>query len=182
MNIRKKLLVVSALLFAVHGFSQTIYTQTINNIDGSPVAFSSYHGSKVLLLIAPALQEDSLLVDEIDSFKVYYGDSIKIIGIMSYEDGYADSNKTKIKSMYQSRGLGNMVLTEGMHTRKGAGQSPLFTWLVSDSANLRFKVRVGGVQQKFFISQFGKLYAVLSAPMPLVSAAVEQQVFRKIEN
>ncbi|MBC7387782.1 MAG: hypothetical protein H7329_01100 [Opitutaceae bacterium] len=118
MNIRKKLLVAFALLFAVHGFSQTIYTQTINNIDGSPVALSSYQGSKVLFIIAPTKLADSSMVDDIDSFKVKYGDTIKLVGILSFEDGYADSNKAAIKSIYQSRGLGNMLLTEGMHTRK----------------------------------------------------------------
>ena len=106
MNIKRKLLVVFALLFAVHGFSQTIYTQTINNIDGSPVAFSSYQGSKVLFIIAPTKLGDSSMVDDIDSFKVKYGDTIKLVGIMSFEDGYADSNKAAIKACTKAGVLG----------------------------------------------------------------------------
>ncbi|MBC7387781.1 MAG: hypothetical protein H7329_01095, partial [Opitutaceae bacterium] len=51
-------------------------------------------------------------------------------------------------------------------------------WLTADSSNLRFHAKVEGLGQKFFISQFGKLYAINIPQVPLMSEALEQQVYR----
>ena len=144
------------------------------------MALSSYQGSKVLFIIAPVDIEDSLKVSEIAAFNNRYGDTVKLIGIVSNEDGYVDSNKTKIKAMYQSKGV-NIVLTEAMFTKKSAGanQSALMQWLTKQSMNKRFDENAKGVGQKFFADENGKLFSVLIPETDLFSPAVERNVYRK---
>lgn len=166
--------------FALSSFGQSaIYNQSVTNIDGGQVMLNSYAGKKVLFIIAPARLADTAKVDELVAFNTRYGDTVKLIGIMSLEDGFEDSNKVAIKSMYQSRGV-NIVLTQGMYTKKSsANQSAIMQWLTKRTMNKRFDDDAGGVGQQFYVDENGKLFSVLIAQTDLFSPAVERNVFRK---
>ncbi len=167
--------------FVLSGYGQSADSLTIKNIDGADVSLLSYQGKKILFLIAPSDLSDSLKVNEIAAFNAQYGDSLHLVCIMSKEDGYVDSNKAAIKSMYQSRGL-NVLLTEGMYTKKAAGtnQSTLMQWLTKRSINKRFDEDAGGVGQQFYVNENGKLFSVLVAQTPLLSPAVKRNIDRKM--
>lgn len=166
--------------FVLSGYGQSsVYTQSVTNIDGGQVLLNSYAGKKILFIIAPAKLADTAKVDELAAFNTRYGDTIKLIGIMSLEDGYVDSNKAAIKSMYQSRGV-NIVLTQGMYTKKTSAYQPaLMQWLTKRTMNKRFEEDAGGVGQQFYVDESGKLFSVLIAQTNLFSPAVERNVYRK---
>ena len=75
-----------------------------------------------------------------------------------------------------------VLLTEGMFTKKSAGvnQSALMKWLTNRSMNKRFEEDAGGVGQKFFADEKGKLYSVLVAQIPLFSPAVDRNIQRHL--
>lgn len=148
-------------------YSQSIYSIGFNDIDGNNISIAQYQNKKVLFLIAPISTTDSLLIDGIISFKDHFGDSIQLVGIMSVEDGYSSANRQSIKELYQSRGI-NILLTEGMYTRKssGAGQSALLQWLTDKEDNKRFNTDASGIGHKFFVSRMGKLLGSVSAQVP----------------
>lgn len=161
--------------------AQSIHALSLTNIDGAQVSLNTFLGQKVLFIIAPVKISDSLKVDELATFNARYGDTIKLVGIMSVEDGYADSNKALIKALYQAKGV-NLLLTQGMHTRKAAGasQTAIMKWLTDRNLNKRFDADGEGVGQKFFIDENGKLYSVLIAQTHLFSPAVERNIYRKL--
>ena len=182
MKIEMKKLLAIVLLFgwATVGSGQSIYTQSLTDIDGSSVSLSTYLGKKILFLIAPVNEADSLKLDEIVAFAAKYPDSVKMVGILSIEDGYVDSNKASIKSMYQSKGI-NMVLTQGMLTQRDAGtnQGAIMKWLTTGSMNKRFNTDANGVGQLFFVNEAGSLFSVLIPQTPLLSAAVKRCIERR---
>ncbi len=183
MKIEMKRLLVMVWLcgWAMIGNSQSIYTQSFTDIDGGSVSLSTYQGKKILFMIAPLKEADSLKLNEIVAFAAKYPDSVKMVGIMSIEDGYVDSNKASIKSMYQGKGI-NMVLTQGMLTHRDAGtnQGTIMKWLTSRALNKRFSDDAGGVGQMFFVNEMGNLYSVLIAQTSLISPAVDRNLKRKL--
>lgn len=162
-----------ALLFSlVNG--QNFYQLKFKKINGDSVAMSSFAGRKVLFLIASFNQTDSSFT-QLQAFKKRYGDSVQVIGVLSFEDGYQSSNTAAIKNLYSKL---DVILTEGMFTKKSSGnnQSPLMKWLTDKNKNMHFDVDAKGIGQKFFISSTGRLYAVLSAGASLKSPFVEKVV------
>ncbi len=176
----KTLFVLLLCSAALSMYGQSADSLSVNNIDGSSVSLLSYQGKKILFLIAPARISDSSKLDELAAFNSRYGDTVKLVGIMSKEDGFVDSNKAKIKTMYQNKGI-NILLTEGMFTKKtaGANQGSLMQWLTKLSMNKRFEENAKGVGQKFFADENGKLFSVLIPETSLFSSAVERNIYKK---
>lgn len=162
------------------GYGQSIYTQSFTNIDGGTVALSGYQGKKILFVIAPMLG-DTLKVNDLAAFWAKYPDSVKLVGIMSTEEGYADSNKAAIKSMYQSRGI-TIVLTGGMYTKKAAGnnQGGIMKWLTDKTVNKRYDTDASETGQLFFVNEAGKLFSVLIPETSLLSSSVQRNIERKL--
>ena len=161
------------------GTSGSIHSISITDIDGGSFNLGNYAGKKIMVFIAPVNNNDISKINEIDSFQTLYGDSIKLVGIMSYEHGYIDSNKAKIKNIYTSKGV-DILLTEGMHTKNTSGVTvaSFVYWLTSKSQNLRFNVEIKGIGQKFFINKQGLLYGVVPPEIPLTSTIVRSYALK----
>jgi len=177
---KKALIVVLAFYWCSPSIAQSLHSFTFKNIDGNNVNLGSYQDSSILLIcLAPIKADDSIRINEIDSLVTRYGSKMKMIGVMSIEDGFIDSNKTAIKNLYSNRGI-TITLTEGMYTRKSSSnQSVLLNWLTSKTQNLRFNVDAKGIGQKFFIDKYGKMFAVLPPEVPFISPIVENYINRK---
>jgi glutathione peroxidase len=165
---------ILAQLTNAQGYQQLSFT----TIDGENFSLSFYSGKKVLFIIAPLAQADSSFT-QIQSFASRYQDTVKVIAIPSFEDGYQATNATALKAMYSNTGI---VLTEGMHTKKtsGANQSLLMKWLTDKSRNYHYDMDAQGIGQKFFVSEQGSLFAVLvpqtSLQHPIVNSIVHTSV------
>ncbi len=177
---KKALILLLAIYWCSTSMAQSLHSLTIKNIDGNNVNLGSYQDSSILIIcLAPVHANDSIRIKEIDSLVTVFGSKMKIVGVMSIEDGFIDSNKTAIKNLYSNRGI-SITLTEGMYTRKtSSNQSVLLNWLTSKTQNLRFNIDAKGVGQKFFLDKFGKLFAVLPPEVPFISPIVENYINRK---
>lgn len=145
------------LLLATTGYSQALYDLPVKDIDGNAINLKKYIGKKILFLVVPVKRTDSLLI-QLDSFLVQYSSKINVIGILSNEDGYRPDTKSTLKQLYANKGI---VLTEAMNIRKGQDQSPLLQWLTDRSKNHHFDMDAKGIGQKFFVSETGRLFAVM---------------------
>jgi glutathione peroxidase len=165
-------IIAAIFLLATTGFSQLLYEIPVKDIEGNNINLKTYMGKKILFLIVPLNSDDSVLI-QLDSFLIKYSGKIKVIGILSAEDGYSPVKKTSIKQLYNSRGI---VLTEVMKTRKGQSQQPLMQWLTNRSKNNHFDMDAMGIGHKFFVSETGRLFAVLppraSLTYPMISRIV----------
>ena len=168
------LVFVNVALFFLLVSGQNFYQLKFKNINGDSVSLSSLAGKKVLFFITALSQSDSNF-SQLQAFKNRYRDSIQVIGILSFEDGYHSNNASAIRRLYNNMGI---ILTEGMYTKKSSGnnQSPLMKWLTDKNKNMHFDIDAKGIGQKFFVSQVGRLYAVMSPESSLASFFIDKVV------
>lgn len=168
----KKNFVFCLLIFSCFSSkSQSLYQYTIFNIDGDTIHLKT-DSTRMLFIIAPVNPSDTL-ISHIAAFKNKYGNQIKVIGVLSKEDGYNDANKAAVKQIYDTTGV---ILTEGVYTHKSSGeqQAPFMKLLTHKDMNWYFDHEVVGIGQKFFVSRTGRLHAVLRPQTPLEAPAVKR--------
>lgn len=165
---------ILALLCSIAAYTadcQGLYDHSFNDINNKNVHLKDFAGKKLLFIILPVRATDSL-VAQLKNFVESYGDKVKVIGVLSQEDGHLKSGKADIINSYQKSGI---LITDVMSSRKGNGQSPVMKWLTNKSENGHFDVDVKGPGQKFFVNEQGKLYAVLGQ-LPLSSPFISKIV------
>lgn len=146
------------LTLTVAASSQSLYNLTINNIDGDSVQLSSFSGKKLLVMILPLSDQDSI-AGQLVSLAGQHSDSVAVIGVISLEDGYTGEMKEAIKVFYGGAGI---TLTEPMYIRKSStGQSGLMQWLTDKDKNRHFNRDADAIGMMFFVGETGKIFAVL---------------------
>lgn len=172
----KKIMILFVLLtgFVAGGFSQSVYELSFKSANGDSISLSQYRGKKVLIMIVPLNLKDSVY-HQLEAFRSRYGDSVAIVAIPSVEDGFVPGNKAAVSKLYNNKGF---TLAEGMKTRRAAGaqQSPLMQWLTDVKKNRHFNNDAEGVGQKFFVSESGRLFAVMGSRTSLQSPIIDRIV------
>lgn len=161
-------------------YLESVYTHTVKTIEGINKPLTNYQGKKILVITLPVQQNssnDSLLYS-LDSLRAAHNNSLVIIAVPSYEDGYAPVLKNSLKMWYRSKLNMDIIVTEGYVTRKTSGntQHPLFKWLTDKSRNDHFDRDITGPRNKFVISATGELIGVLGAQTRLGSSAMNNLI------
>ena len=160
----KKIIGIS-LLIAFFAFKNTIgvFDLTIMTPGGEDQSLAAYQGKKMMIVVLPVTQTtaDSNLLELLDSLSINYVDSINIVGIPSYEDGFKDDSIGSLITWYRSILGDQFIISGGMSTRKNSAyQTPLFSYLTNADQNGYFNDDVQGAGEKFFIDASGNLYAI----------------------
>jgi glutathione peroxidase-family protein len=168
------------VLFAHLGQAQSLSQLAFKKLNGDSVRVSSFAGKKVLFFIAPLSPSDSNFV-QLKAFKERYKDTVQVVCIVSLEDGYKAAHAKGLQAQYDKMGV---VLTEAMYTRKTSGkeQSELMKWLTDRTKNTHFDMDSKGIGHKFFITESGRLFAVLPPQAPLTAAIIDNIVHSKSRN
>jgi glutathione peroxidase-family protein len=154
--------------------SQNISQISFKTLSGDTVLLSSLLGKKTLFFIVPLNQNDPHF-SQLQAFKNRYGDTVRIVGIPSIEDGFITSGSSSLQNLYGSMGI---QLSEGMYTKKSSGtnQSSLMKWLTNKNQNLHFDMDASGIGHKFFVSESGRLFAVMPSQARLGSPIIDRIV------
>jgi glutathione peroxidase len=174
---KQLIITISTFFVTAVCFSQSIYTYNIPKIEGGTQSLTAYQNKKLLIIILPTQQNagnDSLL-RSIDSLRAANNNSLSIIAVPSYEDGYTPAIKNKLKTWYRTLLHSSIVIADGLYTRETSGsqQHGLFQWLTDKNKNGHFDIDVTGPRMKFFIWTDGNLDGVLSAPTKLGGIAMQ---------
>jgi len=165
-------LIFTSLIYV--GKSQNFHDLSFKNIDGNQVSANTFISKKVLFIIIPLSATDSLFT-QLQAFRSRYDDTVKIVGIPSFEDGFQTSNSTTLKNLYNPLGI---ILTEGMYTKKSSpNQSVLAKWLTDKTKNRHFDADSKGIGSKFFVSGTGRLFAVMP-PQTLLGSQIINRIVR----
>lgn len=171
---KNSIIFIAALFITGYSIGQNFSQLSFLTINGDTVQLNSFAGKKTLFFIA-ALNQSDLAFAQLQAFKSRYLDTVRIVGVMSYEDGYQSSNASSIQSMYNSMGI---ILTGGMYTKKSAGsnQSSLMKWLTDKTKNMHFDNDSNGIGQKFFVTESGRLFAVMPGQTSLQNPIIDKIV------
>ena len=159
-------------------YAQNIYNYTIPKIEGGSQSTSTFQNKKILVINLPIQQSaaaDSLLHD-LDTLAAAHINTLKIIAVPAYEDGFNTNLKNQLQQWYGSK-LGSYILvTDGLYTRRTSGtqQHNLFKWLTDVSKNEFFDIDVTGEGFKFYIDEDGELKGVLRPQTKVGSRSVQK--------
>jgi glutathione peroxidase-family protein len=172
-KIKNIALVILSLLILSFGLPlKSIYTIKIRDINGGMVDLGKLKGKKMVIITVSGKESDSSL-GHLSTLHLKYRDSATFIGVLSKEDGFDDADKQAVKKRFKEYKKLDIVLTEGMYTKKGsANQSELMKWLTHKEQNRRFNNDVSGPGQIFFIDEEGELYAVMTAHTSLSNPVI----------
>lgn len=176
----KRILFFISLLWLV-GFTEpgSVYDFNVVTPDGNELALNSFEGRKLMIVILPSTTtpEDTAMLLQLNSLNETYKDSVTMIGVPSYEDGFTDDDTAYLADFYKALLGEGFVIAGGTHTHKTEGQSELFSYLTHAEQNGHFDEDVTGIGQKFFINKSGMLTGV---SMP--EAAFNEAIFQNMTN
>ena len=173
-----KQLMTGMTLFILMSFinNDTVYNYSITTADGEVTSLAKFSGKPMVIVVLPVTRtiDDTLLLLQMDSLGKEYKDSLLMIGVPSYEDGFKDDSLLSLTTWYKSLAGESIIITTGANTRKNSPyQSELFQWLTNKDLNGHFDDDVAGVSAKYFINGSGNLCAVLGKDVSLINQTVE---------
>lgn len=165
------------LAIAFQTKSQSIYSLNIPALYGGNIELSAFAGKKIMFVIAPVSDFDSLKLKDLRNFQAANQSKVQVVGILSNEHGYHDSLKSKITALYQRMQV-SIPLTAGMYTTKSnvSSQGNIANWLTQKSQNKLNDEDIEGIFQKFLVSKNGKLTNVFNAYTLFTSPAVKSSI------
>jgi len=177
----KKLFTIFSLplvIWATGLFTGSVYDYTVSRIEGGNQPLSAYQGKKLLVITLPVSQDaaaDSLLYS-LDTLATAHAAVLKVIAVPAIEDGFTTAQKPQLLQWYRSKLESNILITDGMYTRKASGtqQHPLFKWLTFSNQNEVFDIDAAGPGYKFFSNSSGQLYGVLKPHSKVWGASVQR--------
>jgi len=179
----KILATVSFSILCSFSATLSVFDFTITTNDGREQSLSVYRGKNIMIVILPSTQNDttSAILNSLDSLHRELKDSLTIIGIPSYEDGYADDSLESIMSWYHSVLDTDFVVAQAMNTSKSSPyQSELFHWLTHAEENGHFDQDAMGAGEKFIMTTDGALHGLISPDTPF-DADILKQILDSME-
>ena len=172
-----KLILITMFIFLTGWiYVESIYSHSVTTIEGVNKPLNAYQGKKIFIMTLPINRNSSndSLLHSLDSLRNVFGSSLVIIATPSYEDGYSTAIKDSLKQWYRSKLSMDIIVTEGMYTRKTSGnqQHALFRWLTDKNRNDHFNKDVLGPKSKFIVWTDGELVGVLGAPVKIGSSTI----------
>lgn len=162
------------ILLSAFTVATGLFDLSITTPEGEDLSLSNYRGRRLVLVVLPVTQTaaDTVLLQLLDTLSRSHADSVTMIGIPSYEDGFADDSTGPVMAWYRSI-LGEQFIISGpMNTRKSSAyQTPLFRYLTYAEENGYFDEDVYGAGEKFFTDREGNLTGI-SVPEAAFDAAV----------
>ncbi|WP_132056087.1 thioredoxin domain-containing protein [Pseudocnuella soli] len=156
-----------------------IYSIPLKSIDGKKVDLSEFKGMKMLFIVLPLSANDTTVsLKQIQGLQGRYRNSLAVIGIPAEEAGFERGNEDQLKQLYRTADRTFLIL-EGMKVKKGPEQQTLFRWLTSREYNQHFDQDVRGVGSKFFVDEFGELYAVMGPEFKLTNPLMDKILTRR---
>lgn len=163
----KKIICIAGLVLLLGFAKQTsVYDFNITTREGNELSLKAFEGKKLMIIVLPASTSasDSALLQQLATLHNAYKDSVAMIGISSYEDGFENEDASYLLEFYQTYLDESFVIAGGMYTRKVSDQqSPLFRYLTYASQNGYFDEDVSGVGEKFFINAEGVFTGISAA-------------------
>lgn len=170
--------VIILLLLSATTPPNSIYTYSVPKIEGGTQQLSTMQGKRLLVIVLPVQQTASAdtLLYCLDTLAAVHNTTLNVIGVPAYEDGFTPAQKSALTTWYRSKLNSNIIITDGLYTRKTSGsqQHGLFQWFTDDNLNGIFNTDITGPGHKFFVNASGDLYSEQGPPSKISGYSVQR--------
>jgi hypothetical protein len=170
-----KYLLLVLMNIAING---TLQAQTIKNdtaagvrykptslVTGQAIDLDNYAGKKLLYIVLP-ITPDTAVTNQVERFQKKFSDKVVVLGLVNLEGKAADT----ITRQYSKLVNAGMLLSEGLKRRKAGStqRTSVIEW-ICEKRSAAAENEQKEIGSKYFISEDGRLYAMLGADVPLDS-------------
>ena len=153
---------ICSIIFFGSFFTTSIYSYTVQSIDGSTINFEDFHGKKIMLVNIATGSPKASQLRELQQLQEQYSDSLVIVGFPSDSfDKEAGSNREIERSCREFYQVDFLLAAKAQV--KGEYIQPIYQWLTSSSQNGQIDSEVKADFQKYIISSSGELIGVFSS-------------------
>lgn len=163
---------ISLLLKLLAAQLISFYSLSLNDTNGQPVAFSAFHGKKVLIVNTGINTADSVQYGKLEQLYQKYKDSLVIIAVPSNDFGHAPVSNDSIRNFVYSRYNIHYILAARVSV-KGASISPLYSWLANQSQNGSISGEVRTDFYKYLIDTNGEPVGIFKGTVDPMSDEVQ---------
>jgi hypothetical protein len=167
----KILLFLMILFLSLYTYGQSVANFT--DINNHSIATDSFQNKKLMVILLPALT-DTALQGQLLRFQARHTGEIRIIGLIdgSWMGGLTDTANAFCQRFCRS----GIIVSAGLLTiSKNSGQrDALLQWVTSKSQGRQWEAGAPG--REYFISESGRLYAVLGPETSLDSPTADYLV------
>ncbi len=141
----------------------SIYTNTINLLDGTEISLSKFKGKKILFVNVASKCGFTNQYSELEQLYRQKNDQLTIIGFPCNQFGYQEKGSSSDIRNFCSINYGvTFPITEKIEV-KGKNQHPIYTWLTSRTQNAVADSHVKWNFQKYLMNERGELQAIFSS-------------------
>ncbi len=166
---------ISAILLGLFCTSVSIYSISVNDIDGTVINLSVYEGKKILIVNTATQSRHVGQLAMLEQLHQLYGDSLVIIAIPSNSFGKEPLDNNAIKSFVQSQFNIHFILAAKSNVI-GTEKPAIYNWLTEQSQNGTMNNTMYGDFQKFLIDKDGKLMGVFAPIISPMDISIQQAI------
>ncbi|MHA4810405.1 glutathione peroxidase [Flavitalea flava] len=158
-------------------FSLTdIYSISIPSLGGgAPIHLNAYRGKKILIVNTASSGLFTKQYGSLEQLYQQYKDSLVVIACPSNDFNNETGSEQDIQNLVTSTYPVHFLLA-GKITVTGAGQSPLYQWLVTGSQNGGMSSTVMGDFQKYLIAADGHLIGLFAGAVDPMNDDIQQAI------
>jgi len=139
----------------------SVYTISVNDIDGNAINFSSFQGKKILLVNTATNSADVDQYAQLEALYQLHRDSLVIIAFPANDFGNEPRTNAGIDSFVHNNYDIHYLLAEKTVV-SGSNKSYLYNWLSDSTINGMTDSRVNKDFYKFLVNSEGKLIGIFT--------------------
>lgn len=156
--------------------AKSIYSYSINSIDGNPIHLAEFKGKKILFVNVASECGFTPQYAALQKLQVAYEDRLVIIGLPCNQfGGQEPGTEQEIKAFCQKNYGVEFLITEKIEV-KGPNQHNLYAWLTSKSLNGKMDSSVKWNFTKYLINENGDLIDQFSSSVKPMSDKITSQL------
>jgi len=163
------------LLAIVCLIQTTVYSYSVNSIDGNNISFNNYQGKKILIVNVATESRYANQLASLQQLRQQYGDSLVIIAVPSNSFGHESKNNAAIKQACINQINAGIVFMQKSDVT-GSTALPLCQWLIDAGQSGDMASPILSDFQKFLINKNGELVGVFSPVLDPMSAEIQRAI------
>jgi len=156
----------------------SIYSLSVNTINGEPAALNAFAGRKILFVNIASNSSDTAQLGKLEQLHQFYADRLTIIAVPSNDFGNEPLSNNEINTQLQEKYNIHYLLTEKQSVSDSLNISPLYQWLTKADQNGMLESHVEKDFYKYLVNKDGLLVGIFSDKVDPMNVALKKAILQ----